>query len=329
MMEPKTTSAIFRTNRRPFPAAVGGSMDIRQLRSFLVVCEYGSITQGAQHLFVSPQALSRTIFSLEQELNTALFNRTPQGIVLTDAGKHLRKLVQPIVDAMDDATRQMNRMFQDKRQTLSIGITSALQYFLPESDLALFRQDHPNCVITVNEHSHEECEAMLSKNLLSAALLWSPVNKRGIRTIMTFQRQRVCIIPADHPLAQKEVVHIRDLAGLRLVTNMNSHGYNTLQALCRAREVEPEISRVADSSTLLYMCEHQRVVGLSLDFMLLSRPITSPGLVTRPVSLAEFPYTIQLVTSLGELSETEQMFLDFLQELVSRRNLDSLPPASP
>ena len=52
-------------------------MELRQLRYFLEVCQYGSILQASRHIFLSQQALSRAIASLEQELGLTLFLRTP------------------------------------------------------------------------------------------------------------------------------------------------------------------------------------------------------------------------------------------------------------
>ena len=126
-------------------------MDVRQLRAFLKVCEYGSITQGAQYVFVSPQALSRTIVSLEQEVNMSLFIRTPQGLILTDAGKLLRELAGPVVEAMDDVSRQMERLYQENNQKMSVGITSGLEFFLREKDLENFKPREADCSVRIQE----------------------------------------------------------------------------------------------------------------------------------------------------------------------------------
>ena len=63
-------------------------MDFRQLYYFLSVCEHNCIAQAAQSLFISPQALSKAISQLEKEFQMSLFSRTPQGLILTEAGEH-------------------------------------------------------------------------------------------------------------------------------------------------------------------------------------------------------------------------------------------------
>ena len=48
-------------------------MDIRQMRYFLEICKFGSISQAAGSLFISQQGLSSAIRRLEQELGCDLF----------------------------------------------------------------------------------------------------------------------------------------------------------------------------------------------------------------------------------------------------------------
>ena len=50
-------------------------MNIRQLEYFVKVYESGSFFKAADSLFISQQALSRALATLEQELNAQLFYR--------------------------------------------------------------------------------------------------------------------------------------------------------------------------------------------------------------------------------------------------------------
>ena len=52
-------------------------MDSRKLTYFLKICETGSIARAADALFISQQALSKALDSLEQELGVPLFIRSP------------------------------------------------------------------------------------------------------------------------------------------------------------------------------------------------------------------------------------------------------------
>ena len=62
-------------------------VDRRVLKYFLAVCTAGSITEAAERLFISRQALSLAIAGIEKELDTVLFVRSKHGVELTREGR--------------------------------------------------------------------------------------------------------------------------------------------------------------------------------------------------------------------------------------------------
>jgi DNA-binding transcriptional LysR family regulator len=65
------------------------AMDLRALRSFVVVADYAGFSRAAEHLGISQPALSRQISALESELDVRLFDRIGRQTVLTPAGQDL------------------------------------------------------------------------------------------------------------------------------------------------------------------------------------------------------------------------------------------------
>ncbi len=57
------------------------------LRYFEAVAEDGSIRRASERLHISPSAVNRQILKLEDYLGTPLFERRPDGMRLTDAGR--------------------------------------------------------------------------------------------------------------------------------------------------------------------------------------------------------------------------------------------------
>ena len=64
-------------------------MELRQLEYFREIADTGSINEAARRLNMSQPPLSYQLRQLEEELNVRLFERSRQGVALTEAGKLL------------------------------------------------------------------------------------------------------------------------------------------------------------------------------------------------------------------------------------------------
>ena len=64
-------------------------MDYSNLRAFVTVAREGNLTRAAERLFLTQPALSLQIKKLQTRLNLILFERTPRGMRLTEAGQKL------------------------------------------------------------------------------------------------------------------------------------------------------------------------------------------------------------------------------------------------
>jgi DNA-binding transcriptional LysR family regulator len=64
-------------------------MELYQLKTFVAIAQEGNLTRAAERVYTSPPAVSAQVKALEDELGVKLFERTPRGMVLTDAGARL------------------------------------------------------------------------------------------------------------------------------------------------------------------------------------------------------------------------------------------------
>jgi DNA-binding transcriptional LysR family regulator len=65
------------------------SMNLRYARTFVTVCELGTVSKAAAYLRIAQPALSRQIGAFEQELGLKLFDRMGSRLVLTGEGEQL------------------------------------------------------------------------------------------------------------------------------------------------------------------------------------------------------------------------------------------------
>ena len=82
-------------------------MELSQLKYFIISAESSSFADAANKLFVSRQALSKSITSLEAELGTTLFERTKGGIMLTKTGLWLYPTLKEKLNYFDGLAEEV------------------------------------------------------------------------------------------------------------------------------------------------------------------------------------------------------------------------------
>ena len=103
-------------------------MEIKQLRTFLAVANARSFLGAANALYISRQAVSKTITQLEDELGIELFVRNQNGAMMTPAGIFFYPRAVSLVAEFDKVLSEMRKMdhtYRPKIQLcLSLGIFS-------------------------------------------------------------------------------------------------------------------------------------------------------------------------------------------------------------
>ena len=93
-------------------------LDLRHLRSFVVVAEQGSLGRAAEQLDVTQPALSRQMRELEYDIGVQLLERVSRGVELTPAGEELRddaRGILAIVERLPAEAKRAKRGAQERR----------------------------------------------------------------------------------------------------------------------------------------------------------------------------------------------------------------------
>ena len=76
--------------------------DLNKLNTFVRVAERRSFTKAARDLRTTPSVVSKHMSELEDTLGFSLLNRSPHGVALTDAGRHLLDNCLQLLENLDD-----------------------------------------------------------------------------------------------------------------------------------------------------------------------------------------------------------------------------------
>ncbi|NIG46433.1 LysR family transcriptional regulator [Enterobacter sp. Acro-832] len=80
-------------------------MNIKDIQSFLLSAETGSLTKAAARINTTPMTVSRRLASLENELGRRLLHRTTRAVALTDEGEEFMPYARAMLEAEEDAKR--------------------------------------------------------------------------------------------------------------------------------------------------------------------------------------------------------------------------------
>ncbi len=146
------------------------SLTLRQIRYFVATAEIGQISQAAIHLNISQSAVTTAIKELEGMLGTLLFQRSAQGMSLTEAGRHFLNRAYVILRSVDDA---LNSPMPDIRASGVLRLAASytvIGYFLPHH---LQRLEHwyPDVAIEVHEQERQSIEQGLLEGRFDMAVV--------------------------------------------------------------------------------------------------------------------------------------------------------------
>jgi DNA-binding transcriptional LysR family regulator len=91
------------------------------LRCFITVAREGTVSRAATMLHLTQPAVSLQLKGLEENTGLQLFNRTPGGFTLTEAGAALLPLAHKAVSACSDFRTMADSLKETQRGTLRVG----------------------------------------------------------------------------------------------------------------------------------------------------------------------------------------------------------------
>ncbi len=185
---------------------------LRVLRYVDEVARAGSIRKAAGHLNVTSSALNRRIMDLEEELGALLFERRPRGVRLTAAGEVFVAYLREQSDDVERMKSQIEDLKGLRRGTVRIACSQALALeFLPR-EIAEFRKRHPLVAFDVKVLDHEQAMTALAAYEVDLVLVFRPPFLASFQPLMSLEQRIVAVMSADHPLAARKTIRLRDCA---------------------------------------------------------------------------------------------------------------------
>ncbi|WP_019153508.1 LysR family transcriptional regulator [Robertmurraya massiliosenegalensis] len=192
-------------------------MDIAELKCFLKVCETKNLTKAAKELFITQQALSRTINNIEKQMGMKLFYRNSRGVTLTDFGEFLYSKADELIKQFDQFHEEIHRKVESEQKRLKVGFSPGILRIIKGKDVLELGKDEMGVDIDIFEYSDKVCEVKVSEGTLDLALTANPRNDIHFSYYPLMKHSLVAVVNNEHPLSKKENITFSDLNNEKLI----------------------------------------------------------------------------------------------------------------
>lgn len=198
-------------------------MEIKSLRYFLAVAREENMTKAADMLHVTQPTLSKTLKSLEDELGKKLFTRHSFSISLTDEGMLLRDRAEDLIAMADRIEQEFITLDDITGGDIYFGLAESFQIRYLAKEIHKLKNRYPGFTYHITSGDTEQVTEKLDKGLLDFAVLCEKPSSAKY-DYLKFPEADVwgAVMPADHPLAKKKSVKIKDLVGQPLFCSEQS-----------------------------------------------------------------------------------------------------------
>lgn len=238
-------------------------MNFYQLKYFIAVCEFGTVSSAAEYLHIAQPSLSLAIKELENEFGTSLFNRMHRGMQLTAEGKLLLSLGKDIIERVESAEKIMRDVGHDKK-SLKLGVPPMIGSLILPVIYSEFVSKNTDISLEIVECGREEMIKKFSEEQLDMAFISHDRSiDRDIESLLVGKLEIVCSTAISEPIGNKNVISPRELAGVPLV--MFKDGFyqsDAIKAWFAKEGIAPNILMKTDQlSTMTKVIKSGTAVG--------------------------------------------------------------------
>jgi DNA-binding transcriptional LysR family regulator len=242
-------------------------MELRHLRYFQAVADFGSFTAAGRRLHVSQSSISEQILDLENEIGGALLDRGGRQVRLTPQGQIFLAEARKTLEAADTALDLTRRSFRGEVGTLSIGFFLwGAGGFFPRI-IREYRHRRPGIRLSLMEmHAAEQMQALEDGRIdVGLTRPLEPPFDRSLRSELLYRDPIVVVMRKDHPLAGKSVT-VASLADQQLVLcdrKMTPALFDSILAMCTKAGFSPHVANTSERwSGVLTLVEAGEGIGL-------------------------------------------------------------------
>lgn len=221
-------------------------MEIRQIRYAEAVARYSSFSRAAEAMFVTQQTLSQQIKRLEEEIGFAVFERNTRSVSLTTRGKTFIDRAEPLLNAFDAFSLEVESLREDTGQSIRLGILPTFSHLNILETIYAFQAKEQKISVQVQIQKSSRLVDMVRHGGLDVAI--GNLSQQQIEAmkdkycIHVFSKDHICaVLHQRHPLAKNTAITLSDLEGhTLLLLERGSSIRSRMESALKERQISPD-----------------------------------------------------------------------------------------
>lgn len=150
------------------------NINFEYYKVFYIIAKNRNITKAANELNITQPSISRMLKTMEEQMNTKLFIRKTKGVILTQEGQELYKLIGDEIESIIKAEHSFSKIIDNKDLKIATNKTY-LNYLIDNKRFDFLLKDNHD-ITFLNTNNFNLLNNQLSNNLIDFALISEPLN---------------------------------------------------------------------------------------------------------------------------------------------------------
>lgn len=247
-------------------------MTLTELRYIVTLAQEQHFGRAAERCYVSQPTLSIAVKKLEEELGTAIFERSKSRVAATPLGEQIIEQAQRVLEQAA-AIKDIAEAGKDQLTSpLHVGAIFTIGPYLFPFVIPQLQKLAPKMPLFIEEHFTATLRRRLRQGELDAIIVALPFTEADVVTQPLYDEEFVVVMGHQHPLSQLEALSPDDLAGHNLLLLGEGHCFRD-QVLEACPNLKPSLDdpggwvRTAREGSSLETLKHMVASGLGISIL--------------------------------------------------------------
>ncbi len=190
---------------------------LKALAIFKTLFEAGTASQAARTLGITQSGVSRSLAQLEQNLGIQLFLREKNRLIATPEARELYEEILRLMGNLEEMRHSVLALKEFGTSRLRIAAIPGVSFgFVPRLIALLLSQNRGFSISFDMMSSHDVLRSVESGHA-DIGVVTLPASSRVLEIEAWLSTEAMCLVPADHPLADQSEISVQDLKDQYLV----------------------------------------------------------------------------------------------------------------